>query len=181
MKPVRSNYKGRHIHSPFAYHLVSEVIFIKTEFADEDWHIDLKIFGDDYQKYRLLIRLLCFFKPETIAIQGAATENLEILISKYYKAENPVVLIVEKDFPEQNYDFVIWTEIQNQKKEIPGNISESIWFMFDIQQNNMWEFFEKLKLNTMVTQTYELNSCGIVIFNPKFQKQDFVIKGKKSY
>jgi hypothetical protein len=41
--------------------------------------------------------------------------------------------------------------------------------------------FKKLKIQDNVTQTYELNSCGIIIFNPKFQKQDFVIKGKKSY
>ena len=77
--------------------------------------------------------------------------------------------------------FRSWTEIKDKKSDIPGNISESVWFLFDIQQNEMREFYENLILNVQVTQTYELNSCGIVIFNPKFQKQDFVIKGKKSY
>lgn len=181
MNPIRSNYEGRNIHSPFAFHLVSEVIFGKAGFENEDWCINSNKFDDNKQKYGLLFRLLRFFIPDRITIQGSATEGLELLISKYNKPENPLNLSSVKEFQVQSSEFVIWIDIHDQKYEVPCNISESIWFMFDIQQNKMREFFEKLKLNTKVTQTYELNSCGIVIFNPKFQKQDFVINGKKSY
>jgi hypothetical protein len=181
MNPIRSNYEGRHIHSPFAFHLVSEVIFGSAESGRGDQQKESWKDGGIQPKYGLVIRLMEFFKPEAIVIRGTETSDLENLISKYLKPEKPVPVRVGYDWPVGNNEFVIWTEIMDNKNEIPGNISESVWFLFDIQQNGMREFYENLKLNVKVTQTYELNSCGIVIFNPKFQKQDFVIKGKKSY
>jgi len=181
MNPIRSNYEGRYIHSPFAFYLVSEVIFGSAESGKGNQHEESWKDCGFQPKYRLVIRLLEFFKPEAIVIHGTETADLENLISKYLKPEKPVPVRVGYDWPTGKNEFVIWTEIKDKKSDIPGNISESVWFLFDIQQNEMREFYENLILNVQVTQTYELNSCGIVIFNPKFQKQDFVIKGKKSY
>lgn len=181
MNPIKSNYEGRHIHSPFAFHLVSEVIFDRSGSRSVVPSENFGHLGTVWPKLELIIRLMKYFMPENIFVSGRETGNIENVIEEYYKPVKPVHVSVGHKHPEQNIEFVIWTECLDVKEEIADNISESVWFLFDIQQNDMRDFFDKLKLNVKVTQTYELNSCGIVIFNPKFQKQDFVIKGKKSY
>jgi hypothetical protein len=181
IKPIRSNPAGHHIHSPFAFHLVTEVIFNEKETSEPDL---LEFTGrekDGNHKYGLMFRLLKFFAPQKILIAGTGHPGLQEAIKKSLLPLQPVVTKELQNFHPADQDFVIWNSGVPEEFEIPGNISEAVWFIPDIHHPEMQFFFNKLKIQDNVTQTFELNSCGIIIFNPKFQKQDFVIKGKKSY
>ncbi len=94
---------------------------------------------------------------------------------------HPLVTEELQNFHPEGHDFVIWKDEVPEDYEIVQNISEAVWLIIGVHHREMQIFFKKLKIQDNVTQTYELNSCGIIIFNPRFQKQDFVIKGKKSY
>jgi hypothetical protein len=181
IKPIRSNPAGHHIHSPFAFHLVTEVIFNEK---DSSWPDLLKFTGrekDGHPKYGLIFRLLKFFAPQNILIAGTDQPGLQEAIKKLLLPLQPVVTTELQNFHPAGHDFVIWKKEFPEYFEIAENISDAVWFIPEIHHPEMQILFKKLKIQDNVTQTYELNSCGIIIFNPKFQKQDFVIKGKKSY
>ena len=181
IKPIRSNPKGHHIHSPFAFHLVTEVIFNEKDMPGSDF---LEFAGRervDQPVYSLMFRLLKFFAPQNIIIAGTGHPGLQEAIKKLLLPLQPVVTTELQNFHPAGHDFVIWKKEFPEYFEIAENISDAVWFIPEIHHPEMQILFKKLKIQDNVTQTYELNSCGIIIFNPKFQKQDFVIKGKKSY
>ncbi len=181
IKPIRSNPAGHHIHSPFAFHLVTEVIFNEKDMPESDF---LEYNGRervDQPVYGLMFRLLKFFTPQSILIAGTGHPGLQEAIEKSLLPQQPVVTTELQNFHPADKDFVIWNGGVPEDFGITGNISEAVWFIPEIHHPEMQIFFNKLKIQDNVTQTYELNSCGIIIFNPKFQKQDFVINGKKSY
>ena len=160
---------------------MTEVIFNEKE---SSWPDLLEFTGQekiDKHKYGLMFRLLKFFTPQKILIAGTGHLGLQEAIKKLMMPLQPVATTVLQNFHPADKDFVIWNGGVPEYFEIPGNISEAVWFISEIHHPEMQIFFKKLKIQDNVTQTYELNSCGITIFNPKFQKQDFVIKGKKSY
>ncbi len=179
MKPIRSNPAGHHIHSPFAFHLVTKVIFNEKEKTwSEEYAGRARV---DQPVYSLMFRLLKFFSPQSILIAGTGHPGLQEAIKKSLLPLQPVVTTELQNLHPSGHNFVIWQKEVSEYFESEGNISEAVWFITEIHHPGMQIFFKKLKIQDNVTQTYELNSCGIIIFNPKFQKQDFVIKGKKSY
>jgi hypothetical protein len=181
IKPIISNPRGHNIHSPFAFNLVTEVIFKREKggwFLFKRKH-EVNSYKDKI--FNLLKRLIEFLSPERIVIFGRdsndfAVQSKGILVLRITEVTGP-----EKKFNPAAGDLVVWLESPSAEVNISAPDVDNVWFLYGLREAGMHDFFEKLKSDDNVRQTYEFNSCGIVIFNPKFQKEDFVIKENKSY
>ncbi|MFZ5429718.1 MAG: hypothetical protein ACOZDD_05755 [Bacteroidota bacterium] len=181
IRPVKSNPKGFGIHSPFAFNLVTRVIFAGQRRSR--WFAGwLGIRRDRNLEIReLLLRLLTFFRPERVLVF-----NSEVVVSSLFPADlpgNPTLVYVRSGEVVSTLpgDFIYLPEGEITGPEFHSGQSDKILFLADIRHAPGREYFKKLVNDGNVSQTYELNSCGIAIFNPKFQKENFVIKGKNSY
>jgi hypothetical protein len=181
IKPVKSNPKGFGIHSPFAFNLVNRVIFAgygKSGWLS-GWPWTRRKQNGDIRE--LLNRLLEYFSPERILVYNAESDPDRFFSGKLsgnakllYVRSGESVKILPGDF------------IFLQEGEMTGLVTHNVkhdlvMFLADIRSTSGREYFKKLGSDDNVSQTYELNNCGIAIFNPKFQKENFVIKGKISY
>jgi hypothetical protein len=217
--PIRSNPKGYGIHSPFAFNLVTAVLF-PGQSSDSLMRKDHPEKKSLTRVSTLLFRLLEFFVPRRIILAGNPTDRIDTgdleMALDYYSEISPSSLsskhlwllpeagvppvqalpedlVRESDAfsaralqtgPEYSLtagDFVIVTGSWMPGLLAGNEMIESVCFFSDLGHPRALTNFKKLGEKCNVSQTYELNSCGIVIFNPKFQKEDFVIKGKKSY
>ena len=181
IKPIISNPRGHRIHSPFAYKLVSEVIFRQEK---KDWFLfkpKIQVKSDKKQIYNLISRLVDYLKPDRIVILGKKPGDNGFQLDGIPTVRLTDISAVHKEYFPAGGDFVIWLEGPSTPVNLPGLDTGNVWFLHGLKETGMYDFFEKLKSLGNVRQTFELNSCGIIIFNPEFQKEDFVIKGKKSY
>lgn len=83
--------------------------------------------------------------------------------------------------PFEDNDFLIITGHPLPEVKLTHNAAEMVCFFSDLSTFESRQCFKKLGNDRNVSQTFEFNSCGIAIFNSKFQKENFVIKGKNSY
>jgi hypothetical protein len=104
IKPIRSNPAGHHIHSPFAFHLVTEVIFNEKERSEPDlkesWKRWMVI------KYGLISGYMKFFAPQKILIAGTGHPGLQEAIKKSLLPLQPVVTTELQNFHPAEQDFV---------------------------------------------------------------------------
>ena len=181
MKPVISNPKGYHIHSPFAFHLVTRILFPQPDNTDS--HERGKLFSENHDQNvnLLLVRLFKFMNPGRAIFPRDGFFEVEA----FARSLGTIIENWAPDMPGHYHmlsgDFVILNETQIPALEIKPGAKNVVWFITGIQGSELREYFKNLKKDAQVSQTYELNSCGIVIFNPEFQKENFVIKGKNSY
>lgn len=72
----RRHSRGFGIHSPFAYHFVTEVLCLSDEYGFYAYSVA----GRD-RRLRLLVRLLAFFNPASVRIDfSCATDKIEALV-----------------------------------------------------------------------------------------------------
>lgn len=178
MKPVYSNPKGHHIHSPFAFELVSGVIFRSVNKAEKDLQKMWEKTNQNFQRLLLIHRLIEFFQPSAVWAPAGKKEMMELSVAglpdinlRYFEG-NPLPVLtfsnewVIVDQPVDMYGFEFVTNCN------------SVWFIEDLNHADQAGFFSSVKNHPKVSQTYALKNCGIVIFNPRYQKQDFMIRGR---
>lgn len=180
-KIIKSNKWGRGIHSPFAYRLVTDVIFAPYPFYSFEDIRKLASSAGTREELEIIFRLINFFQPENIWTVGEQDENIE-KVCNWAKPgaalltvpcvnnthENSIIT------PEEN-SFIIWN---NYCALEPFNLNREQPLTFIIRKINdlkMEQLFEELKGKQGVSVTIELRNFGIVLINGKFQKQNFVI------
>jgi len=180
MKPVYSNPKGHHIHSPFAFELVTKVIFRSASEVKKD---SPRLTGqaDKFsQRMWLIRRLIEFFQPATVWAPAGKREMMELISVglqwvnlEYYTGNQLSDLSL-------NNELVIVDQPAGMPECIPVNDCNSVWFIDVPDTGENRNYFATFKNHPKVSQTYALKNCGIVIFNPRYQKQDFIIRGNYS-
>ena len=179
MKTIRSNKKGFGIHSPFVYHLVTEVLFSFPDFYafKEIDHLNIKTY--EKQRLRILFRLLSHFQPEKIMLVGEMSEN-DILILKKAVSDNEVeivnVLTNDAEFQQflKYYPFVIFEKYPDL--ELKNSDMNSVWFIKKNNSNKIPGQTFQLMRNGYGIVTIKLHHSEIIIFDKRFPDQDYVIK-----
>lgn len=77
-------------------------------------------------------------------------------------------------------EVVIWTDPPTDETLNKGAV-DSVWIIDGIEQKRSLLCFRKLTEDSRVTQSFRMNTLGLIIFNERFQKENFVIKGKNAY
>lgn len=177
MKPIVSNPKGFHIHSPSAFHLVTEVIF--NPLTPVGLPKQQQVEWQKKSPFSLLVlKLASHFKPgRVVCIGHEAAEFLKKLqpsgipVKAYRSVDEDITLT-------HHSEFVMWLEVPHAEFIMPDDINDCVWFVPGLERKEMREYFTMLKKNVKVSQSFELKHCGFVIFNSKLQKEDYIIKNR---
>jgi len=152
LKAIKSNKKGFHIHSPFVYELVTNVLFNKnininfpeTGFLQSARQVQLNI----------LHRLLHHFSPEKVFFSESLTEETEKTILNFpFAVLSESVFCRLTRFPENN----------------------STWFIKKDSRSSV-PIFKNLPECENGIIAIELKHSGIIIFDKKFCTQWYEIK-----
>jgi len=167
MKRIKSNKKGKNIHSPFVYRLVANVLFAPYPF---------------YSTYlKQVFRLVNFFDFEQVSeifpVNSHTKQVCKLAKSGIHYTEADKIPVSNKTSNGRGYShLVIFSEYRDGLytdlfPEIP-----EVWIFKKTNRKFSTEYFHKLKTKKEIQITIELNQMGIVIFNKNFDKQNYVIK-----
>ena len=136
--------------------------------------------GLAYRKVAAIIRLVEFVRYKRIVLMGKDGEKWFRVVSK--GISNPEVKCEHGPDVELSLtnEVIVWFDAPTEPV-IQLGATNSIWIFFDFEQNGSLLCFERLINDSRVSQTYRLKSSGIAFFNERFQKENFVIKGKSAY
>ena len=170
MKIIKSNKKGFHIHSPFVYELVTNVLFgdsANIDFAGTDILKSAK-----QVQLNMLYRLLHYFNPQKVFFY----KPLAVEIEQKLKSNIDFNFFYSETFEETilNFPFAVLSEsVFNQLIHFPEN--NSVWFIKKDSRSG-GSIFKNLPECENGRITIELKYSGIIIFNNKFFTQGYVIK-----
>jgi hypothetical protein len=181
MNTIKSDIQGRHIHSPFVYRLVANVIFAPYPFYFFEEIDKMKPGKIGSDGLKITFRLVNFFGFEEIWFVGFNDANLE---ETCIKAKAGLTINHSDDIPQAQpengqagYKRLVLFDKSDKIDlcgKFPGN--PEIWFVFCGKDTRPGEFFKKFDGNNKVNITFELNNLVIAIFNHIFEKQGYVIK-----
>lgn len=181
MNTVYSNPKGYHIHSPFAFDLVTRVMFRRATEAEKDLLKKWRLTEQHTRRMLLIRRLIEFFQPPAIWAPAWKKEMMELVLGGLQSAKNEYFDGHQPPGLTFSNDFVIADQSVGIPECIPETNCNSVWFIEDGDTSENGSYFGSFKNHPKVSQTYALKNCGIVIFNPRYQKQDFIIRGNYSF
>ncbi len=176
---IISNPRGNRIHSPFAFELVSEVLFAKD---DNRFTLGSLTGSNDLPERKIgaIMRVAAFAKYKRILLAGFDGDKWMQVISgclpdieAEFQSGTDIALI-------RKNEMVVWFDTPPETVIQQGAV-DSVWIFFDLEHNGTLLCFEALINDSRVSQTFRMNTFGIAIFNARFQKEHFVIKGKRAY
>lgn len=177
MKPIVSNPKGYHIHSPSAFHLVTGVIFNRQPppGMSPEKVLEMK---KKFPFGLLVIRLAAHFRPQRVVCIGSGCQKLDMALEPSDIPHQVFQAGDEGFFLSNTNEFVIWNDAPSREMLIHSEINDCVWFLPGLGRKTMREFFTLLKKNGKVSQSFELKHDGFVIFNSKLQKEDYIISNR---
>ena len=180
MKPVYSNPKGHHIHSPFAFELVSKVIFRSDCQAEKDLLKTWDVTHHIKRRMLLIRRLIEFFQPENIWVPSGKVEMMKLVSDGLQEVKTEYYENTQLPGFTFRNEFVIVDKPVGIPEMIPVTDCNSVWFICSSDMSEKGDYFSGFKNHPKVSQTYALKNCGIVIFKTRYKKQDFIIRGNYS-
>ena len=174
MKTIKSNKKGFHIHSPFVYELVTNVLFgdsANIDFAGTDI---LK--SAEQTQLNVLYRLLRYFNPQKVFFYKPLIAEIEQKLKGNIDFNFFYPETFESNLEETilNFPFAVLSEsVFNRLTHFPEN--NSVWFIKKDSRSGD-SIFKNLPECENGRITIELKYSGIIIFNNKFYTQGYVIK-----
>ena len=181
MKTIRSDKNGRNIHSPFIYRLVANVIFAPYPFyAFRDFDL---WFADpvDLNNIKIIFRIIIHFHCTELGI--LVKDPVMEKAAKHAKPDLKIITDLpagdsaEKKSSSSEYQRLVLLNDPFFFHKGPGWPAEpEIWVIPRIHEKKFSEQFNFLTAQKDVQITIRLNQLGIVIFNPIFERQHYVIK-----
>jgi hypothetical protein len=181
MNTIKSDQCGRHIHSPFVYRLVANVIFSPYPFYSFREIEKLVPSHSDAEESKIIFRLVNFFRFNEVYFVGMDGDLLEKIcrmakpdLNFYYQEKFPL--------PELTVDKTTYKRLVICEDNLDCFLSNSlpknpeVWIILKPGIAKFENLFVMLKSRGKVKITLELTNLGIVIFNGNFEKQDYVIK-----
>ncbi|MCL1821194.1 MAG: hypothetical protein FWG22_00055 [Prolixibacteraceae bacterium] len=176
MAYIKSNRKGKGIHSPFAFKMVTEILFPKEKKDIVESYVN----GCLPKEYRTLLilvgRIAISLGFEEIMVQG--DESGEI-INNLIRLD--MLNLLCNKAPVFGKILYVWWSVPGNEEELYDAVGDAIFILANINGDEMRDFFNRLKEVDNVSQTFELKTHGIVVFGCGLQKEDYIIKGRKSY
>lgn len=196
--------KGHGIHSPFAFHFITQVVYephgYNAFFDIEEMLSKNNIDGVCEKLHHLSFRLVRYFQPEKI-IEINSGKGINTL---YINAagKNKVCRCLEKDAEKMavatklqkqrngNIEFINETLVNQQYNGIflyPGNYSVSLeelfsmsqentfWVIADIYSKNGKQFWKNIVNDKRATFTFDVKDIGIVVLKKTYHKLNYLI------
>jgi len=182
---------GYGVHSPFAFDLITNVIYEKDIYngylAIEEQISEARIKQSRRERKinRLLFRLANRFHPQTIV--ESKKEKITSLYLCGARRNADFFLLRENDevqmLKEKNVDFVVMYREQNVDRmnslfeSLAGRTtSDSVFIICGIgHSRKMKKFWQKVKTDSRVGITFDLYDIGILLFDKKKIKQDYIV------
>ncbi len=163
--------KGYGVHSPFAYDMLTQVIYSPGKYYD------YKVLDAQFQRWnriflhrrmvidRLLFRLVNRWQPKRIYAPHASSRALNYLRRGCVHAEFSSTSSPSKA------DFIY---LSSPADNIMDRVENDCLLVLDNLRSNK-AFWEELLDNDRTRVTFDLYDVGIVIFDKRLQRQDFII------
>lgn len=164
--------RGYGIHSPYAFGLVTQVVYNPGEYYADRWLARLhpwyvRLFHlRPLACHRLLFRLANHFQPHLIAApDGVST------VEWNYLHEGCRQAIIDPGMPRGEADMFI---LKDNHPEALQHITEhSLLVVSDLRHNQpLWQ---TVKSDPRTRVTFDLYDLGLVLFNPKLNKQNYIV------
>lgn len=184
---------GYGVHSPFAFNLITQVIYEKTPYYKyktlKEEVISLipkqsKGWNDASIKVnRLLFRLVNWFQPATIVDLGARSSS-----SLYLQAANMKALYLSMDAEGSNQDIssidFLYIHLQNNPEAIMSEFNNLVNLISPgglcvikgiHHSRDMKQCWKRLVNNEKVGITFDLYDVGVLFFDKTKIKQDYIV------
>ncbi len=181
MKLIKSNKKGKNIHSPFVYRLVANILFAPYPFYAFPAIEKLAVSRQESTYLKQVFRLVNFFDFEQVSeifpVNSHTKQVCQLAKSRIHYAEADKIPVSNKTSTHKGYShLVIFSECQDGLDTDTFPKIPEVWIFRINNRKYTTEYFHKLKTKKEVQITIELKQLGLVIFNKKFDKQNYVIK-----
>lgn len=162
-------YRFRHrcgygVHSPFAYHFLSDVVYERTPYnlyQDLDGSLPLSEHFRVRKILHLLLRISNWWQPDTIVAPDMVERYWDYLHAGCVRAHRRESLSGEG----RTVCF-----LNHPKDGFQKHINaDMVLVMDDFRKNRDWFF----SLPTVLT--FDLYDVGIAFFDPKYNKQDYIV------
>lgn len=163
--------RGYGVHSPFAYDLITQVLYTPGRYYADEW-LDMqfswwerwlhlrKIAGG-----RLLFRLANRWQAETMASPHALPYELA-----YLRAGGKKGSLMAK-IPDETVDFLY---LRHAEDGALDHLHQgSMLVVGELQKNH--ELWRQIQQDSRTRVTMDLYDFGLVFFDPKLQRQDYII------
>ena len=156
---------GYGVHSPFAFRLITEVIYEETPFdayAKLDSHLPFAFRFRRRKGYRLLFRLANWFQPKIISIMGDCPME-----RAYFKAGCAKAVLTDTyaSRPERNIIF-----LNKPDDEVIACLhADTMLIVDDIQKHREW--FKRLP----AVVSFDLYDLGIAFFDTQYHKHYYIV------
>lgn len=181
MRLIKSNKKGKNIHSPFVYRLVANVLFAPYSFYAFPEIEQLAGSRQESTCLKQLFRLVNFFNFETVSevlpVNSLIKQVCRLAKSRIHYAEAHKIPESPETSSGRGYTRLVIVSGNNDGlyPDIFPEIPE-VWIFIKTNRKFTTEYFSMLKTEKKVQITIESDHMGIVIFNKNFDKQNYVIK-----
>ncbi len=163
---------GYGIHSPFAYQLTTQVIYSPGVYYADEWldallpwyvrlfHLRVRA------RLRLFFRLANHFQPKTIAAPALGQLGRNLVHRGCVRAT------LFADVPEGKVDMLLLN--RDLQDDVFAHVHDCSVVVIDRLQRNK-PLWQRLMQHGQVRVTFDLYDVGIAIFDPKLQKQNYII------
>lgn len=195
--------RGFGIHSPFAFHLITDVVYSKHgyyAFSDIEKILHEKqIYISDPQLHHLTYRLIRHFDPASLlAIGGGGVNSLYIAsamdgkiahcFEKNPEKRNHTENLLHGHF--ENIKFINKVSFENKFEAIiidprssditpdellANSADDCFWIISGINSEKNKQFWRKIVILNKADVTFEMKNIGIVILNSRLNKRHYLI------
>jgi hypothetical protein len=181
MKRIRSNRKGRNIHSPFIYRLVANALFAPYPYYAFPEIEKMAGSRQECLYLKQLFRLVSFFDFERVIELSPVNPHVRRVCqqakSRMHYAESDKIPGSPAATKESSYpQLVIFSEHNESWPTDRFPKIPEVWIFRKKNRRFPSNSFSELTLNQEVQITIESGQMGIVLFNQDFNKQNYVIK-----
>lgn len=176
--------RGYGVHSPFAFQLITRVFFEKGEFyaySDLERLFPHQRTSDtSLRNDRLLFRLVNDCQPRNMVVVGDGCE----ISARYLQAGCRRAALSHSssadDLPAEPIDFLLCSSRADAAgvfgKAVEKSCERSVFVFLGIHQNKAAKrFWKEVERDARTVLTFDLYELGIVYFNPRLNKQSYIV------
>ena len=159
------NRKGYGVHSPFAFSLITEVIYEDAPYYDFGWLDSTLPWTYRFRKqkgYHLLLRLANWYQPDLMSFLG-----MYVMEWDYFCCGSAHARRIE-DYPDSKEKCLIFTD-RPDDGIIPHLHKDTMLILDNLHLHRAW--FNSLPS----VVTFDLYDMGIAFFDPQYHKHNYIV------
>ncbi|MBQ8968656.1 MAG: hypothetical protein IJ064_02845 [Bacteroidaceae bacterium] len=163
--------RGYGIHSPFAFMLVTQVLYSPGRYYADRWLGKLHPWYVRWfhlrplARHRLLFRLANRWQPRVIVVPGVTPVEWNYLHEGCRRA------LIDSALPRGQVDMMVLRTATPGWQDHVG--PQTLLVVDNLPQNR--HFWQTVLADSHTRVTFDLHDLGLAVFNPKLQRQDYLI------